>query len=256
MSATQTHAPSTTPSAASAPWRRLMLYLLRPALVFTAGMLLFLALFWALAVVVAVRAGTALPVEIMRYISVSSVAWVAFATAIGTVGAQVRGIVQSGFTRRAIVVAGAVCAVVVGMAFAAGSVLLAWTGVTLAERASTEALFVGTAPWWAVLGAVGLQCATAAASGLMTGASFVRWNGWATLLLPMTVGIPVIAQDALTGSVSRRGTVPGDGVSWAEQLQGLPTTMTVALSLSVLALTVLGAWLVIRDLPLRPRAAA
>lgn len=248
--------PTAHPAAAAAPgppWARLAPYLLRVAGVFTLGVLALLALAWVVAVALSAGLGSTTPVQILRYLSVSSVSWVAFAALIGCVGVQVRPVVHAGFTRRALTIAGIVTALLVGATFATGSVALASAGVAVGEQIAGEPIFLGTAPWWSLLAAVGMQCVTAAASGLLVGASFIRWSGWATLLLPVTAGLPFFAQDALTGSVSLRGTVPGDGVRWAEQLQALPSAAAASLSVSVLALTLLGAWLVLRDLPLRPR---
>ncbi|PZU46326.1 MAG: hypothetical protein DI571_05340 [Arsenicicoccus sp.] len=242
--------------APAAPWVRLTRHLLRPALGITLGTVAVLALAWALGVALATRE-VFLVVAVMSYVGVSTVPWIAFTVLVITVGSAVRQLVHAGFTRRAITVAGLLCALAVGVLFAAGVVVVELAGQAVME-AMTETYFsVGTAPWWAALPALGLLCITAAVCGVLVGASFVRWRGWATLLLPVTAGLPFFAQDVLTRSVTRRGMGAGGPRSWIETIPTmLPPLPTMALCLLVLTLTVAATWWVLRSLPLPPRASA
>ena len=261
MTTAQTSSPQATPStsgAPSAPWLRLSRHVGRQGLIFALGTLVVLALGWALAYAMARLSDgeTLLPTTLLGYLSVSTVPWLAFAALIGTVGAVVRPLGHAGFTRRAVVLAGLVSSALVGLVLAIGSGGLWAVGIEAVETTTSEGVW-HPAPVYAVIGVLALQCTTAAASGLMVGASFVRWGGWATLLLPLTAGLPFFAQDVLCGSVTLRGSFnPSDPPAWVQAVRDLSTAPTLGLSLAVLALTALGAWLVIRDLPLRPRAAA
>lgn len=58
-----------------------------------------------------------------------------------------------------------------------------------------EAVSVG---WFAQISGVVLLSATAIVSGLLVGISYQRFGGWATLLLPLTVG-PIVIQSVVIG---------------------------------------------------------
>ena len=255
-------APGETPGGATvaatavAPWVRLTRYVLRCLLGITAGTVVVLAVAWAAAVGLA-AGGVDLVAQITHYATVSTVPWVAFTALVIGVGAQVRHYVHAGFTRRAVTVAGLVSSLVVAVVFAVATTLLDRVGLGLVASALGVDLFLQTAPWWVLLGAMLLVCLTGAVCGVLVGASFARWGGWATLLLPLTAGLPFFLEDVLTRSVTLRGEGAGGPPSWLEQVQAaLPPVPTLALSLLVLGLTVAGTWLVLRRLPLPPRASA
>lgn len=242
---------------AAAPWVRLTRYVLRCMLGVTVGTLVVLAVAWAVAVGVAAGGRGDLLAQITHYATMSTVPWIAFTALVICVGAQVRHYVHAGFTRRAVTVAGLVGSLVVAVVFAVGATVLDRVGLGLVESALGDELFVHEAPWWALLGAMLMVCLTGAVCGVLVGASFVRWGGWATVLLPLTVGLPHFVQDVLTRSVTLRGEGPGGRPSWLQDLQdALPTAPTAVLSLLVLGLVAAGAWLVLRRLPLPPRASA
>ncbi|WP_299518173.1 hypothetical protein [uncultured Serinicoccus sp.] len=243
-----------TPTTAE-PWVRLTRYVLRCMLGITAGTVAVLAVAWAVAVVLASTAGVELLAQITHYATVSTVPWVAFTALVICVGVQVRHYVHAGFTRRAVTVAGLLGSLVVGVVFAVAATALDRVGLGLVAASLGVELSMTLAPWWALLGAMLMVCLTGAVCGVLVGASFVRWGGRATLLLPLTVGLPYFAQDVLARSVTLRGEGPGGPPSWLEQVQAaLPTVPTAALSLLALGLTVAGAWLILRRLPLPPRA--
>lgn len=242
----------------SPSWVRLTQHVLRTALPIAFGVVGVLAVGWAVAAGLAATREWRVVAAVLHYASVSTLPWLAFTALLICVGAVVRPLVQAGFTRRAVTVAGMLSAVVVGVTLATASTALDRAGIALVEEAlGGEAEFLGLAPWWAVLGAMTVVCLTGAVSGVLVGASFVRWGGWATLLLPFTAGLPFLAQDALTSSVTLRDVGGRGSASWSEQVQAsLTTAPTVALSMLALALTVAATWLVLRGLPLPPRAAA
>lgn len=188
--------------------------------------------------------------------------WFCFGVSIMLATTYLRTLVAAGATRRSFWLAGVVTALVTGLVFALGFVAL-----LLAERAAYRAL--GWAPLdpstgedvlagglWTPLWGMTLVVAVMVLAGLLVGATYLRWRGWATLMLPLTVALPFLLV-SLTTESPRAGIMVGgadDLTSSAllEQLHGTPLGMAV--TVLTLVLTAAGAWLALRDLPIRPAA--
>lgn len=188
------------------------------------------------------------------------VPWFSFGVSIVLVTSYLRTFVAAGATRRAFWLAGLVTALVTGVVLGLG-----FTALLLVERAAygalgwaqldpSSGLDVVAAGIWPHVCGMTLVVAVMALAGLLVGATYLRWRGWATFLLPVTAALPFLLVSL--GTVSPR---PGIVVGGADRLTSTAlvdqlggTALGAGLALLTLVLTAVGSLLVLRDVPIRP----
>ncbi len=133
--------------------------------------------------------------------------WFLFVLGIILVAVGLGPHVAQGQTRRTFVVQTVAGFVVVGLVFALmGVAVYAWERWLYGARGwpiepEGNHLFSSTDQWWLVLAEGALLTPLFALAGVAVGATYYRWRGWiGTALLPVTVGLPVVASDVVHGN--------------------------------------------------------
>lgn len=184
--------------------------------------------------------------------------WFPFAVSIVLAASYLRTFVAAGATRRSFWLAGLASALVNALVYAA-----VFTALLLVERAAydrlgwsaldlntgEEVLAVGLA---AQLWGMALLVATMTLAGLLVGATYLRWRGWATFLLPLTALLPFLLVTVTTEAPQAGIIISSDPLPQVLLLQVQSTPLGVVLGLLALALTAAAAWLALRDVPIRP----
>ncbi|MGD8150702.1 hypothetical protein [Ornithinimicrobium sp. Y1694] len=182
--------------------------------------------------------------------------WFPFGVAIVLVVTYLRTVVAAGGTRRAFTLAGVISAVVMGVVLGpvfTGLLMLedriydsfGWT--PSGDAGGQRVLSIGI---WPHLWGMTVSVVMFTLAGLLVGATYLRWRGWATLLLPVTVALPITVAALTTQGPRAITSVPADGRMVVDALQGTP--LGVALLLITITATAAAAWWVLRRIPIRP----
>lgn len=186
------------------------------------------------------------------------VLWVPFSINIVLATAVLPFAVANGMTRRSFVKASLVTSAVVAVASAVAVTLL-----LVAERGVYDRLgwFQGSGDGDQVgsvavlasgvgsqLGSLCLLYLAGTVCGLLVGASYLRFGAWATLMLPLTVGVPL-------GTVTLLSIPKETQASpWDLVLPGAGAPGWLAVGLVVIALTGWVYWLITRDVTIKTKA--
>ncbi|MDO5502257.1 MAG: hypothetical protein Q4G67_03685 [Actinomycetia bacterium] len=239
----------------SPPWLRLARLMLGAHAVVTA---------WTVATLIVVGIGILFAVSRLTEPSMSAfqyvvpvATWVSFGVSIVLIASYLRTYLAAGVSRRSVVRGGILAALAAGAMYS-----VAGTAMLLGERwaysrlgwvhgygdGTTKLVLERGIPQylWGAFVVVSVM----ALSGLLVGATFMRYRAWATLLLPATALLPLLAI-AVSVPGPRTATVSGTSIHEAIFGEASPL-LGIVLPLVVLAAVAAAVWLALRAIPSRP----